>query len=61
MTSESSKVVRMQKRNAAREEEKQVGKDAVKESVCRKADRNILNRKCKFATAKEEIEDRHEV
>ena len=51
----------MQKRNTAREAEKQKRRDEVKESVCRKADRNISNRKCKFATSMEEIEDRYEV
>ena len=53
----SGKVLRMQERNAARKAEKQ----AQEESVCRKGDRNISNRKCGFSTAKEEIEDRHEV
>lgn len=61
MTKESGKVRRIQKRNAARLAEKQKWKDVTKESICRKADRNILNRKCGFATAKEEIEARHEV
>lgn len=61
MAKESGKVLRMQNRNAARAAEKRERKDTAKESVCRKADRNISNRKCKFATAKEEIEDRHEV
>jgi hypothetical protein len=57
----SGKVLRMKKRNAAREPEKQERKNTVKESICRKPDRNISNRKCQFASAKEEIEDRHEV
>lgn len=56
-----NKVSRMEKRNAAREAEKQDRKEAVKEHNSRKMDRNILNRKCEFATAAEEIEDRYEV
>ena len=56
-----NKVSRMEKRNAARETEKQARKEAVKERNNRKMDRNILNRKCEFATAAEEIEDRYEV
>jgi hypothetical protein len=51
----------MNNRNAARAAEKKEQKNETIESVCRKADRNILNRKSKFTTAKEEIEDRHEV
>lgn len=56
-----NKVSRMEKRNAARETEKQARKEAVKERNNRKMGRNILNRKCEFATAAEEIEDRYEV
>lgn len=61
MTIASKKTIRMQKRNAAREEEKQKRRETVIESVCRKADRNILNQKSQFATADEEIKDRDKV
>ena len=40
---------------------KQFEKDVVIECNNRKADRNILNRKCEFKTAEEEIKDRYEV
>ncbi len=61
MITASKKVLRVEKRNAARETEKQVRKEAVKENICRKADRNISNRKCGYVTAQEEIDDRYEV
>ncbi|RPH47638.1 MAG: transposase family protein [Desulfobacteraceae bacterium] len=61
MIKASKKVLRMQKRNASREAEKQARKEEVRGNICRKADRNISNRKCKFETALDEIKDRYEL
>ena len=61
MVASENKMTRNEKRNAARRTEKQVRREAVVKSNCRKADRNILNRKCEFATAEEVIEDRYKV
>ena len=50
MTGASGKVLRMQKRNEAREVVKQERKNTVKESICRKADRNILNLNSRYTS-----------
>lgn len=55
------KVLNLGKRNTLPKVEQQTVKVSVKASNNRKSDRNILNRKCEFATAEEEIKDRHEV
>ena len=55
------KVLHLEKKNVLSKEEQQVVKVPVKACNNRKTDRNILNRKCEFATAEEEIKDRHEV
>ena len=54
-----NKVLHLEKGKVLPKAEQQVVK--VKACNNRKTDRNILNRKCEFATAAEEIQDRHEI
>jgi YesN/AraC family two-component response regulator len=62
MTKTSSKVTRMMKRNAKREEEKKARKEYMaRREEERKTKRNILNRKCNYESAEEEMQERHKV
>ena len=62
MSVTNSKISRMTKRNKKRSAQKQVLKELVKfHEEETKTKRNILNRKCEFETAMEEIDDRYEV
>ncbi len=56
-----NKVLHMKKANKTHKKEKLVLKEDVKTCNNRKTDRNIMNRKCEFETAAEEIKNRHEI
>lgn len=62
MIQTNCKVNRMNERNARKEAEKKVRRDAVaKQEEEKKTKRNILNRKCSFNSVEEEMQDRHQV
>ena len=61
MVASGNKITRMDKRNAVRKAEKEIRREAVIKSNCRKSDRNIANRKSEFLTGEGVMEDRFKV
>jgi len=57
MVTSGNKITRMDNRNAVRKAKKQIRRETVIKSNCRKSDRNIANRKSEFLTGEGVMED----